>query len=73
MMIRAAREAEIAEIAELQRLVFRPDEPDAAQRYLTYVKGDPTYTLDHSRVIFDDGNFFSVSLLRLLACGAFAP
>ena len=63
MMIRAAREAEIAEIAELQRLVFRPDEPDAAQRYLTYVKGDPTYTLDHSRVIFDDGRI--VAHLRI--------
>ena len=44
MMIRAAREAEIAEIAELQRLVFRPHEPDAAKRYLTYVKDDPNYT-----------------------------
>ena len=44
MMIRAAREAEIAEIAELQRLVFRPHEPDAAKRYLTYLKDDPNYT-----------------------------
>ena len=44
MMIRAAREAEIAEIAELQRLVFRPHEPDAAKRYLTYLKGDQNYT-----------------------------
>ena len=63
MMIRAAREAEIAEIAELQRLVFRPHEPDAAQRYLTYVKGDPNYTLAHSRVIFADGRI--VAHLRI--------
>lgn len=63
MMIRAAREAETAEIAELQRLVFRPHEPDAAQRYLTYVRGDPNYTLDHSRVIFADGRI--VAHLRI--------
>ena len=63
MMIRAAREAEIAEIAELQRLVFRPHEPDAAQRYLTYAKGDPAYTMDHSRVVFADGRI--VAHLRI--------
>ena len=63
MIIRAAREGEIAEIAELQRLVFRPQEPDAAQRYLTYVEGDPAYTPDHSRVIFHHGRI--VAHLRI--------
>ena len=63
MIIRAINEPELEEIAELQRLIFRPDEPDAAQRFITYTKGDPTYTVDHSRVVFDDGRI--VAHLRI--------
>jgi len=44
MKIRAVHETELEEIAELQRLVFRPDDPDGAQRFMTYTRGDPTYT-----------------------------
>ncbi|MDP6041722.1 MAG: GNAT family N-acetyltransferase [Candidatus Latescibacteria bacterium] len=55
MIIRAATETELEEIAELQHLVFRPNEPDVAQRYLSYTNDDPAYTLDHSRVISQDG------------------
>lgn len=40
MIIRAANETELEELAELQRLKFRPDEPDAAQRFMTYTKED---------------------------------
>ena len=63
MNIRAANETELEEIAELQHLVFRPNEPDAVQRYLSYTKDDPTYTVNHSRVIFDDGRI--VAYLRV--------
>ncbi len=63
MIIRAVDETELEEIAELQRLVFRPDEPDSAQRYLTYTNGDPTYTTAHTRVVFDHGRI--VAHLRI--------
>jgi predicted N-acetyltransferase YhbS len=63
MIIRAVNDTELAEVAELQRLIFRPDEPDAVQRFMTYTKGDPTYTVDHSRVVFDDGRI--VAHLRI--------
>ena len=63
MIIRAANETELEEIAELQHLVFRPNEPDAAQRYLSYTTDDPTYTVNHSRVIHEDGRI--VAHLRI--------
>ena len=41
---------------ELQRLVFRPDEgAGALERYRTYVRDDPSYRLDQSRVLLKDG------------------
>ena len=63
MIIRAANETELEELAELQRLIFRPDEPDAAQRFMTYTKADPTYRLDRSRLVLDDGRI--VAHLRI--------
>ena len=51
MNIRPARDSELDEIAELQQIVFRPDQPESHARYLTYAKEDPTYSLDHSRVV----------------------
>ncbi len=56
MEIRAVREDEIEETLELQRLVFRPDEgAGALDRYRTYVRDDPSYRLDQSRVLLEDG------------------
>ena len=63
MVIRAAKESELEEIAELQQRVFRPDQPDSVARYLVYAKEDPTYTLDHSRVIEHEGRL--VAHLRI--------
>ena len=63
MKIRAVHETELEEIAELQRLVFRPDDPDGAQRFMTYTRGDPTYTVDQSRVVVDRGRI--VAHLRI--------
>ncbi len=56
MEIRAVREDEIKETLELQRLVFRPDEGEAAlERYRTYVRDDPGYLLEQSRVLLENG------------------
>jgi len=55
MNIRPAKVSELEEIAELQHIVFRPNEPESPVRYLAYAKEDPTYTLNHSRVIEVDG------------------
>ena len=63
MIIRAAKASELEEIAELQHRVFRPDEPDSVARYLAYATDDPTYTLDHTRVIEDNGKL--VAHLRI--------
>ncbi len=53
---RAVREDEIEETLALQRLVFRPDEGvGALERYRTYVRDDPSYRLDQSRVLLEDG------------------
>ncbi len=52
MEIRGAKESELEELIELQRLVFRPDEA-AQPRYRAYVREDPTYRLDQSRVVVD--------------------
>ena len=55
MEIRAVREDEIEETLELQRMVFRPDEgAGALERYRTYVRDDPSYRLDQSRVLLAD-------------------
>ena len=63
MDIRPAKVSELEEIAELQHIVFRPDEPESPARYLAYAKEDPTYTLDHSRVLEVDGRI--VAHLRI--------
>lgn len=56
MEIRAVREDEIEETLELQRMVFRPDEgPGALERYRTYVRDDPGYRMEQSRVLLADG------------------
>lgn len=56
MEIRAVREDEIEETLELQRMVFRPDEgAGALERYRTYVRDDPGYRMDQSRVLLIDG------------------
>ncbi len=55
MEIRAVREDEIEETLELQRLVFRPDEGEGAlERYRTYVRDDPGYRMEQSRVLVED-------------------
>ena len=63
MNIRPAKVSELEEIAQLQQTVFRPKEPDSVARYLSYAKDDPTYTVDHSRVIEDGGRL--VAHLRI--------
>ena len=54
MEIRAAKETELEELVELQRLVFRPEE-QAQPRYWSYVREEPTYRLEQSRVVVDGG------------------
>lgn len=63
MKIRPAKVEELEEIAHLQHIVFRPDEPESVDRYLSYTQDDPTYTLEHSRVIEVDGQI--VAHLRI--------
>ena len=56
MEIRAVREDEIEQTLELQRMVFRPDEgAGALERYRTYVRDDPSYRMDQSRVLTVNG------------------
>ena len=54
MEIRGAKASELDEAAALQQLVFRPNE-DALERYRTYVREDPVYQLDQTRVLILDG------------------
>tara|TARA_Y100000588_G_scaffold265715_1_gene280466 strand:- start:28 stop:1083 length:1056 start_codon:yes stop_codon:yes gene_type:complete len=54
MEIRGAKPSELEEGVSLQRLVFRPNE-DAFERYRTYVREDPSYQLDQTRVVIVDG------------------
>jgi len=54
MEIRGSKSSELEEAAELQRLVFRPKE-DAFERYLTYVRDDPSYQPDQTRVVIAEG------------------
>lgn len=63
MNLRPAKASELEEIAELQQLVFRPQQPESKSRYLAYAKGDPTYTLEHTRVIEVDNRL--VAHLRI--------
>ena len=56
MEIRGVRESEIAEMIDLQCRVFRPD---GHERYRQYVRTDPSYRYDQSRVVVVDGQIIS--------------
>lgn len=60
MEIRGIRESELAEMIELQCQVFRPD---GHERYSQYVRTDPSYRYDQSRVVVVNGRI--VSTLRI--------
>lgn len=60
MEIRGIRESELAEMIELQCQVFRPD---GHERYSQYVRTDPSYRYDQSRVVVVNGQI--VSTLRV--------
>ena len=56
MEIRGIRESEIAEMIDLQCRVFRPD---GHERYGQYVRTDPSYRYDQSRVVVVNGQIIS--------------
>ncbi len=60
MEIRGVRESELAEMIDLQCRVFRPD---GHERYSSYVRTDPSYRYDQSRVVVVNGRI--VSTLRV--------
>ena len=60
MEIRGIRESELAEMIDLQCQVFRPD---GQERYQQYVRTDPSYRYDQSRVVVANGRI--VSTLRV--------
>ena len=60
MEIRGIRESEIAEMIDLQCRIFRPD---GHGRYRQYVRTDPSYRYDQSRVLVVNGEI--VSTLRV--------
>ena len=60
MEIRGIRESELAEMIDLQCQVFRPD---GQERYQQYVRTDPSYRYDQSRVVVVNGQI--VSTLRV--------
>ena len=60
MEIRGVHESELAEMIELQCRVFRPD---GHERYSQYVRTDPSYRYDQSRVVVVNGQI--VSTLRV--------
>ena len=60
MEIRGVRESELAEMIEMQCHVFRPD---GHERYRQYVRTDPSYRYDQSRVVVVNGEI--VSTLRV--------
>ncbi len=60
MEIRGIRESEIEEMIDLQCRVFRPD---GHERYTQYVRTDPSYRYDQSRVVVVNGEM--VSTLRV--------
>ena len=55
MEIRAAKEAELAELIDLQCLVFRPTEAEASTRFWSYIRDEPTYQLEQSRILLYEG------------------
>ncbi len=60
MEIRGVRESELAEMIDLQCQVFRPD---GHERYSQYIRTDPSYRYDQSRVVVVNGQI--VSTLRV--------
>ena len=60
MEIRGVRESELPEMIDLQCRVFRPD---GHERYQQYVRTDPSYRYDQSRVVVVNGEI--VSTLRV--------
>ena len=60
MEIRGIRESEIEEMIDLQCQVFRPD---GHERYSQYVRTDPSYRYDQSRIVVVNGQI--VSTLRV--------
>ena len=60
MEIRGVRESELTEMIDLQCRVFRPD---GHERYRQYVRTDPSYRYDQSRVVVVNGQI--VSTLRV--------
>ena len=60
MEIRGIRESELAEMIDLQCRVFRPD---GHERYWQYVRTDPSYRYDQSRIVVVNGQI--VSTLRV--------
>ena len=60
MEIRGVRESELAEMIDLQCRVFRQD---GHERYSQYVRTDPSYRYDQSRVVVVNGRI--VSTLRV--------
>ena len=60
MEIRGVRESELVEMIDLQCRVFRPD---GQERYRQYVRTDPSYRYDQSRVVLVNGQI--VSTLRV--------
>ena len=60
MEIRGVREPELMEMIDLQCQVFRPD---GHERYRQYVRTDPSYRYDQSRVVVVNGQI--VSTLRV--------
>jgi GNAT superfamily N-acetyltransferase len=52
MEIRGARESELDEVVDLQCLVYRPD---GHERYRRYVREDPSYRPDQTRVVVVNG------------------
>lgn len=54
IQFRAARDEELEACVELQHRVFRPHQPDAPARYRAYVREDPGYRLEQTRVAVVD-------------------
>ena len=61
--IRSAKETELAELIDLQCLVFRPTEAEAPTRFWSYLREEPTYQIEQSRVLLDQGRI--VAHLRI--------
>ena len=60
MEIRAVRESELEEMVKLQCLIF---DPDRYERYWHYIRNDPSYHFEQTRVVIVDGRM--VATLRI--------